>query len=82
MPEIRMTKLRARFMRSPDPQFVIAGICGIHPSRLSEYALGRRPIKNAHLQLLCEYFNCNAEDLIGFLDEDEEIDFQKVGVFE
>ena len=82
-----ITKLRAKLLSDPQPQFVIAGITGIHPSRLSEYSLGQKPIKNHHMELLCQYFKCEPEDLRGKIDhpdivERPNVDFSKEGVFE
>ena len=62
-------KLRELLLRHENrPNYIIAAKCGFHPARLSQYALGKRPIPPHHLIRLCEVLNCNPEDIVGDLD--------------
>jgi transcriptional regulator with XRE-family HTH domain len=72
---IRLTKLKARMLAQIDPdtgrpmaQHRIAALTGINPSSLSEYALGRKPYTQRNLQKLCEFFQCDVNDLAGDLE--------------
>lgn len=69
-----ITKLRSKFLKTDIQQYRIAGITGIHPSRLSEYALNQKPIPPHHLAKLCEFFQCDASDLVGMTDEYDIVD--------
>lgn len=63
---IQETKLRAVLLRHENrPNYQVAAMAGIAPSRLSEYALGRRRIPPHHLIRLCEILNCSADDILG-----------------
>lgn len=62
----RITKLRVLLTTSSIPQFRIAGLSGVHPSRLSEYSLGKRPIQPKHLIALSEFFQLPADQIVGY----------------
>lgn len=47
----------------------IAVACGMHPTRLSEYASGKRGIPVHHLTALCAYFKCGPYDILGEAEE-------------
>lgn len=60
------TKLRAILLEPQNrPNYIIAVSCGMAPSRLSEYALGKRQIPVHHLIRLCEVLHCNPDDILG-----------------
>lgn len=63
-PVVIIPKLRAWLLADPDPQYVIAANCGIHPSELSRFALGD-PIPQHHLLALAEYFGVDTNELLG-----------------
>jgi hypothetical protein len=67
----QVTKLKIALLNEDVPQYMVAAKCEMHPSILSMYALGQRPIKRVHLHALTRYFNCRQSDLIGW----EEIDY-------
>ncbi len=67
----KITKLRLRMMEDPRPQYVIAAAACISPARLSQFAMGVRPIPQYRVYALCEVLECNPEDLLGFADLDE-----------
>ena len=73
MPDvITVGKLKARLLAESDagkPAYVVAALCGIHPSELSRFASGDS-ISQKHLLRLAEYFGCDANDLIGTYDVD------------
>ena len=52
------------------PNYIIAAMAGVHPTRLSEYALGKRYIPPHHVQRLCEVLKCNPDDIIGDMEDD------------
>lgn len=68
-PPVITTKLRKLLFFCPEPAYRVAAFIGIHPTRLSEYSLGKRDIDEVHLMLLCEYFQCPPEDIVGDLIE-------------
>ena len=77
MTAIVMTKLKARILSTfdpdtgkPYPQHRIAAATGINPSTLSEYALGRTPYTQANLAKLCEFFQCDTNELAGEIQFD------------
>lgn len=60
------TKLRAVLLEPQNrPNYYIAVQAGMAPSRLSEYALGKRAIPPHHLIRLCEVLRCNPDDILG-----------------
>ena len=66
-----LTKLRYKLLTADRPMFVIAGLSGVHPTLLSQYSRSLKPISSAHMILLCNYFNCEPEDLLGEIDPEE-----------
>lgn len=64
----RVTKLRLRLMEDGRPQYQIANELGCPPSRLSEYALGNRPIPSTRIYDFCALFSCNPDELLGYAD--------------
>ena len=50
------------------PQYVIGSMAGIHHSRMSEYCLMQKPIKDDHLLSLCIVLDCAPDDIIGEAD--------------
>lgn len=67
-PPVRLTKLRAKILRVPQPQYQIAALAGIHPSTLSRYVLGQQAILDKHLIALCDLFRCEPEEIVGWED--------------
>lgn len=60
------TKLRAVLLEPQNrPNYIIAVAAGMAPSRLSEYALGRREMPAHHIMRLCEVLRCQPEDILG-----------------
>ena len=68
-----ITKLRMKLLeyRGTTTQRDIAIECGMHPTRLAEYANGKRQIPVHHLTALCSYFNCKPYDILGEAEETE-----------
>lgn len=50
------------------PNYVLAAKIGVAPSRLSEWALGKRPIPPERLLRLCELLNVSPDEVLGELD--------------
>jgi DNA-binding Xre family transcriptional regulator len=65
---IEITKLKRLLMSVPRPQYQIAALAGIHPSTLSMYARGQALILDKHLVALCDLFQCEPEDVLGFVE--------------
>ncbi len=64
--EPRETKLREVLLRHDNrPNYMIAAQASLSPSRLSEYAWGRRRIPPHHLIRLCQVLHCTPDDIIG-----------------
>ena len=67
---IRTSKLQARLMWTENrPNYMIAAKIGVAPSRLSEYASGKRPIPAHHLLAMCEVMRCSPDDILGPADD-------------
>lgn len=60
-----ITKLMLKLMRVEQPNYQIAAAAHIHPTTLSQYARGQKPISARHLIALCKLFACQPDDLIG-----------------
>jgi len=71
----RTTKLRQLLIHNTYPQYVVAGACHIHPVQLSYYALGRKPIPTHHLVALCAYFEREPEDILGYVNLPDVVDW-------
>ena len=69
LPPQRVTKLKLMLMRVPQPQYQVAALAGIHPSVMSMYSRGEKPIRDKHLITLCDLFRCEPEDILGWEDE-------------
>jgi predicted transcriptional regulator len=63
-----VTKIRLRMLEDGRPQYEIAAQLGVSPARLSEYALGRRPIPPRRVFEFVRLWNCNPDDIIGYED--------------
>lgn len=68
LPTVRMTKLREVLLSVPYPQYQIAGLCGIHPTKLSAYSRGEKAMSSKHLLALCHVLNVEPEEIIGWVD--------------
>ncbi len=79
----RMTRLRHILLNHTDPsgipipQYIVAASCHITPSQLSNYALGREPIKHNHLLRLCEYFQVPPNSLLGYTTASDIIEWKE-----
>ena len=62
----RLTRLKVKLLEQAEPQYQVAARCGIHPSQLSEYALGQTRPSLKHLRALCKYFHCSQQDILGW----------------
>jgi transcriptional regulator with XRE-family HTH domain len=60
-----LTNLKVKLLQDDIPAWQIAAKVGIHPSTLSEYALGKKEIKAKHLRALAKYFKCPQRDILG-----------------
>lgn len=60
-----ITKLMLKLQTTKQPNYIVGAACGIHPTTLSFYARGIKPISAKHLIALCKLFECEADDLIG-----------------
>ena len=72
-----ITKIRKLYLEQPLPAYKLAAFIGIHPSMFSQYALGRVVPKAHHLIKLCKYFDLPPEDILGYVDEDDIIDWEE-----
>jgi transcriptional regulator with XRE-family HTH domain len=72
VPTEKLTKLKILLLEDDKPQYQVAALCGIHPSTLSNYALGQHP-SVAHLRALCKYFKCRQQDIIGWEEVEWEV---------
>lgn len=60
-----VTKLMLKLQTTSQPNYIVGASCGIHPTTLSYYARGIRPISAKHLIALCKLFQCEPDELIG-----------------
>lgn len=67
-PSVRVTKLRVKVLSVPHPQYQIAALAGIHPTTLSHYIHGKKDIQPPHLIALCKLFDCESEEIMGWVD--------------
>lgn len=65
---IRITKLRIKVLSVPQPQYQISALAGIHPSVMSQYVKGDKPIRDKHLIALCDLFGCEPDEIMGWED--------------
>lgn len=68
-----VTKLRLALLKCGAPQYMIAARAGMPPSRVSEYALGHKPIPTHHLLALARVLQRNPADLVGEADVMESV---------
>ena len=60
-----LSKLKLKCMEQGGPQYMIAALAGLSPSRLSEYVLLQKEIPGHHLVALCRVLGCEPEDIMG-----------------
>ncbi len=65
---VTVTKLMLKLMSVQQPNYQIAAAAHIHPTTLSEYSRGKKPIAAKHLVALCNLFECEPDELIGSVD--------------
>lgn len=72
-----ITRVRKLILEQPLPQYALAAAIGIHPSTLSNYGLGRAPITNTHLIKMCRYFQIPPEQILGYVDEPDIVNWEE-----
>lgn len=60
-----LTNLKVKLLQDDLPAWQIGAKVGIHPSVLSEYALGKRELRPKHLRALARYFKCKQTEILG-----------------
>lgn len=70
-PRRGVTRLRLALLDDGRTQVEIARVAGMTPSRVSEYALGHKPIPPHHQIILSRVLNRRPQDLIGYAEESE-----------
>ena len=65
---MRVTRLKLYMLSIDMPDYKIAAAAGIAPSTISEYQRGRREISAKHLIALCEVFDVQPEEIIGWTE--------------
>jgi DNA-binding transcriptional regulator YdaS (Cro superfamily) len=60
-----LTNLKVKLLMDDLPAYRIAAKIGIHPSQLSEYALGKREIPPKHLRKIARYFKVPQQEILG-----------------
>jgi hypothetical protein len=68
--EMPITKMRMRLLEDGRPQYRIAADLGVPPSRISEYALGRRAIPTKLLYDFVRLWGCGIDDILGYEPDD------------
>lgn len=63
-----ITRLQLKLQSQKQPAYIVGAACGIHPTTLSFYARGIKPISAKHVVALCELFECEAEDILGTIE--------------
>lgn len=63
-----VTKLQLKLQAQKQPNYIVGAACGIHPTTLSFYARGIKPISVKHVAALCELFECDPEDILGTIE--------------
>lgn len=66
-----VTNLRLKMMEDGRPQHQIAAAAQLPPSRISEYALGRKNIPQRNLMKIAFALRCNPDEIVGFATEVE-----------
>ena len=70
-----ITRIRKLLITGELPAYKVAAEVGIHPSTLSQYALGRKEVLPHHLIKLCKYYNLNPDEILGYIDEPDIIEW-------
>lgn len=65
---IKVTRLLFKLQQIPEPNYVIAAAMKIHPTTLSDYARGKKPISAKHLEQMCRILECEPEDIMGLME--------------
>jgi transcriptional regulator with XRE-family HTH domain len=65
---VTITRLMLKLQQIEQPNYQIAAAANIHPTTLSEYARGKKPISAKHLVSLCRLFSCEADEIIGNIE--------------
>lgn len=65
---VTISKLMLKLQSTSRPNYVIAAAMGIHPTTLSLYARGNKPISASHLVAMCKFFECEPEELLGTIE--------------
>jgi hypothetical protein len=65
-----ITKLQLKLQSQNEPAYVVGAACNprIHPTTLSFYARGIKPISAKHVVALCQLFECEPEDILGTIE--------------
>lgn len=61
----------------PEPNYVIAGVLGIAPYTLSQYARGKKPMRADHLVAICRLFQCEPDDVMGWITVEVDKPYRK-----
>jgi transcriptional regulator with XRE-family HTH domain len=64
--DLELTKLKVMILGDGRSATQIAASAGIHPSTLSEYALGKRAYRQKDLQKLCVEFGVEPDAIVGW----------------
>jgi len=71
---VGVSRLRLLLLDGGVPGYLVAARCGFPPSRLSEYVMGRKPIPLVHQIVLCEVLGCSVDELVGWSEEDRDLE--------
>jgi transcriptional regulator with XRE-family HTH domain len=66
-----VTSLKKLVLSVREPQYVIAGACGIHPTTFSSYMSGKLRIKPLHLKKIADYFGVSQSEVLGENEESQ-----------
>lgn len=66
---VSVTKIAVLLSRDNQPDWVIAAMCGMHPSVLSRYRTGSRQVGNRHAVSLAQHFGLTIDDVRGLADD-------------
>lgn len=65
---VMISRLMYRLNQIPEPNYIVAAAIGMSPITLSEYARGIKDIRANHLIQLCEFFQCQPEEIMGDME--------------
>jgi transcriptional regulator with XRE-family HTH domain len=65
---MRVTRLKLYMLSLDMPDYKIAAAAGIAPSTISQYARGTREITAKHLISLCEVFDVEPDQIMGWTE--------------